>query len=391
MIRLLFLIILLAGSVIVGIALNHDPGEVLISTQRWRVEAPLWISVLLLISTCFILYFLFSLLRCLFTIPSSLKEWYRRHQQFRAQAMTREGLIEFSEGYWKSAQAHLIKALPNTDIPLFNYLTAARAAQELGQLQLRDHYLRLAQQIEPNANIAVKLTQAQLQITSQQWEQALATLQHLHELAPKHPYVLKLLIQLYETVKDWAALLRLLPSLKKYGAQSSQQLESLHRRFSLGFFLEQCKHPNHLEGIDAAFKKLPKTYQQDIDFLIPYCENLTERQEWQLANQLIKQSLTHTINDSLLLLYTELPVEDDKLTFVKKLLKSYPHSANLHYCLGRFSLNTHLFGQAKLHFEQALIIDPKPHLYFYLGATLEKLGAHQEAAASYKQGLTKIL
>ena len=123
---------------------------------------------------------------------------------------TRKGLIEYSEGYWQKAKNHLIQALPNTDTPLLNYLTAARAAQKMGDSQLRDHYLREAQQSMPEAKIAVELTQAQLQLANHQWEQALATLRHLHDLAPQHPYVLKLLMNLYKEVRDWPQLIAIL-------------------------------------------------------------------------------------------------------------------------------------------------------------------------------------
>ena len=109
----------------------------------------------------------------------------------------------------------MIQALPNTDTPLLNYLTAARAAQKMGDSKLRDHYLREAQHSMPDAKIAVELTQAQLQLANNQWEQALATLRHLHDLAPHHPYVLKLLMNLYKEIRDWPQLIAILPDLRK--------------------------------------------------------------------------------------------------------------------------------------------------------------------------------
>lgn len=148
-------------------------------------------------------------------MPGMVNKWHSRRLAQKAQATTRKGLIEYSEGYWQKAKNHLIQALPNTDTPLLNYLTAARAAQKMGDSKLRDHYLREAQQSMPEAKIAVELTQAQLQLANHQWEQALATLKHLQDLAPRHPYVLKLLMNLYEEIKDWQQLIALLPDLKR--------------------------------------------------------------------------------------------------------------------------------------------------------------------------------
>src|SRR5690606_25675395 len=204
------------GSVYLGIQLNYDPGYVLIAINHWTVETTLWVAVcgllLLYILTHLVLQFSHKIART----PRAVNKWNSRRLAHKAQATTRKGLIEYSEGYWQKAKTHLIQALPNTDTPLLNYLTAARAAQKMGDSQLRDHYLREAQQSMPEAKIAVELTQAQLQLANHQWEQALATLRHLQDLAPRHPYVLKLLMDLYKEVRDWPQLIALLPDLKKY-------------------------------------------------------------------------------------------------------------------------------------------------------------------------------
>lgn len=124
---------------------------------------------------------------------------------------------------------HLIQALPNSDTPLLNYLTAARAAQNMGDNQLRDNFLREAQQSMPEAKIAVELTQAELQLSNHQWEQALATLKHLHAIAPRHPYVLMLMMRLYQEVKDWPQLIALLPNLKSIKSLINNNLSEYNK------------------------------------------------------------------------------------------------------------------------------------------------------------------
>lgn len=76
----------------------------------------------------------------------------------------------------------------------------------------------------PEAKIAVELTQAELQLANHQWEQALATLKHLQDIAPRHPYVLKLIMQLYQEVKDWPQLITILPDLKSIGLLINKNL-----------------------------------------------------------------------------------------------------------------------------------------------------------------------
>jgi HemY protein len=390
MMRSLFILILLFAATILGLSLEKDPGYVLISTKTWSVETTFWIAVLILILSFFLFHLACLAIRFLINLPANFKKWHIKHQQHQAQAKTHRGLIEFSEGYWQSAKKHLIEALPHTDIPLFNYLTAARSAQELNQTQLRDNFLREAQQTEPQAKIAVKLTQAQLQIASQQWEQALATLQHLHELTPKHPYVLKLLTQLYETVKDWSALIKLLPAIKRYSTFTSQQFEVTQRHIYFEAFQELCKQSKDLESVQKFFKALPKSLQQDQGVLLIYCKFLCAQDQWPQANIILKQALNKQLHEALITLYAQLPIEEDKLMFAKGLLKIHPHSASVHTLLGQLNFQTRLFGQAKLHFQESLSIHPDPKVYFYLGETLEALDLPNEAYKTFKKGLQEI-
>ena len=68
---------------------------------------------------------------------------------------------------------------------------------------------------QKGADIAVGVVQAELQLDADQKEQALATLQHLREVSPKHPYVLQLLQNLYSEMNQWQGRARCLTRSKK--------------------------------------------------------------------------------------------------------------------------------------------------------------------------------
>ncbi len=72
-----------------------------------------------------------------------------------------------------------------------------------------------ASKADPSADIAVGLTQAQLQLDAKQLEQALATPQSLHHQQPKHPHVLLLLAKTHAAVGDWNSAGDLLPLIKR--------------------------------------------------------------------------------------------------------------------------------------------------------------------------------
>ena len=386
MIRALLIFILLLGSVWLGIQLQHDPGYLLVAINHWTIETTVWVAIIALVLIFIILHTILLLLHWIVHLPTSWGNWLAKRRIQHAQAKTRQGLIEFSEGHWLQAKNHLIKALPDTETPLLNYLTAARAAQEMGDSKLRDDYLREAQQSMPEATIAVELTQAQLQLANQQWEQALATLRHLQDLAPHHPYVLKLLMHLYEEVKDWPQLIALLPELKRKQIVSEKTYQRLQQHAYLQALLDLIKL-DQSQALKEFIDALPKNLIHNAGLMTAYTRYLLSKQDNTQAEFLLRRCLRKQFNDQLIDIYGLLKDKDAQLSFAESLLKEQPHSAALFLCLGRLSKTQNLWGKAKLYFEQSIEFGATPAAYLELGKLLEQLSDQAGACTAYQQGL----
>lgn len=389
MIRLLLFFFLLLGSVFLGVSLGKDPGYVLISVNHWTIESTLLVSLLIVAIAFLLIHTLLILLRQTTQVSSNYRHWKTARRTQRAQAITRKGLIEFSEGYWSSARRHLLKALPDTDTPLLNYLTAARAAQEMGENQLRDDYLREAQQSVPDAKIAVELTQAQLQLANQQWEQALATLRHLQDMAPHHPYVLKLLMHLYQEVRDWPQLLGLLPDLKKNRVIDDAEFESL-RRHAYRQAMSDLARQSQAEALTNMVQTLPKSLQYDADLMACYSDFLIRNQQMERAEAVLSRCLRRQYSDELITLYGHLNGDEKQLLFAESLLKKQTDSAMLYLCLARLNMKNSLWGKAKTCFEKSLALKETPQAYAELGQLHEQFGEQDKACQAYRQGLALI-
>lgn len=386
MIRVLIAFIVLLGSVFLGIQLNYDPGYVLIAINHWTIETTLWVAIFGLLFLFLLTHIVLQFCHRIAKTPGAINKWNSRRLAQKAQATTRRGLIEYSEGYWQKAKNHLIQALPNTDTPLLNYLTAARAAQKMGDSQLRDHYLREAQQSMPEAKIAVELTQAQLQLANHQWEQALATLRHLQDLAPRHPYVLKLLMNLYEEVRDWPQLITLLPDLKRYNVISDKAFEQLQQNTYLQAMIDFAKQ-NQTEAITKLFHSLPKSLINNPAIIAEYVRFLGKNHDETQAEIILRRCLRKEFHSELVNLYGLLACNDNQLTFAESLLKKNPHSAALFLCLGRLSIAQHLWGKAKQYLEQSNELNPTPAAFKELGKLYEKLNEPFLACDSFSKGL----
>lgn len=386
MIRTLCIFLVLFAAVLLGVELHNDPGYVLISVNHWTIESTLWVALFAVLLLFIVLYMLLQLMHKLSRAPHAIQQWNARRLAQKAQAITRQGLIEYSEGYWQKAKTHLIQALPNTDTPLLNYLTAARAAQKMGESQLRDHYLREAQQSMPEAKIAVELTQAQLQLANQQWEQALATLRHLQDLAPRHPYVLKLLMKLYQQVRDWPQLLTLLPDLKRNNVVSLQEFQALELNTHLQA-MSDLEKQNQPAAVNTLFHQMPKNLRTNPEVIYAYARFLLRTKDYKSAEELLRRSIRKEFTPAFIELYSLLPGTAQQLAFTESLLKKQPHSAALFLSLGRQCIAQHLWGNAKNYLEQSIQLDPSPIAYHELGTLYERLNEPLMACERYKKGL----
>lgn len=390
MMRALFIFLLLLLSVGLGVQLHRDPGYLLIAINHWTIETTLWVAIVGLILLFLFFHTLLVLMKWVGHIPSAWHNHRTQHRIERAQAKTKKGLIEFSEGHWLKAKKYLISALPNTDTPLLNYLTAARAAQEMGDSKLRDNYLREAQQSMPEARIAVELTQAQLQLSEKQWEQALATLKHLQDLAPNHPYVLKLLLHLYQEVKDWRQLMALLPQLKQNQVLSRADFNALQQQVYLQTLLEMTQE-NQTEAIQEFMDSLPKALRHDPCLMAAYCRYQLRTHNSGKVERLLREFLRKQFHEELIALYGQIEGDKAQLSFAESLLKEHPDSPALLLCLGRLSFTNHLWGKAKAYFEASIECAATPEAFAALGKLFEQLDDPANACTAYRKGLLLAL
>ena len=222
-------LVLLAGTA-VALLLQKDPGYVMLAVGAYTVEMSLALLIVAIAAGFTLLYLGIRLTVRVVGLPSQVRAWQQQRGTRQAQRSTTRGLLEVAEGNWKAAEKHLIHHAENSETPLLNYLAAARAAQSLGAHERRDSYIRLAHESMPSADVAVSLTQAELQLAHNQLEQALATLKHLRSIAPQHTYVLRLLKRLYEQLGDWEHLRELMPELRKRKVEDADSLRALEIR-----------------------------------------------------------------------------------------------------------------------------------------------------------------
>ena len=383
-----FWLVMLAGAA-VGVVVSHDSGHVLISVGHWTIEMSLARLVLLIVLLFGGLYFLIRLAVRTRRLPRDLRTWKQQRGMHKArEAMTR-GLLEMSEGNWRAAERRLVRYADRSETPLLNYLAAARAAQLQGAHDRRDAYIRRAHEHMPSADVAVSLTQAELQLADQQLEQALATLRRLRQMAPCHTYVLRLLHRLYEQLGDWEHLLELIPELQRRKVIPARELRALeiktHRKLLENAFLS--KDPKDL---DRSWTTVPKTIRNEPRLAGDYAGHLQERGRDEEAERLLREALKLSWDPHLVEIYglLDCPKPGRQLARLEKFLKDHPDDPVLLLTLSRLSMRAQLWGKARAYLEASVAHNGPIDAYRELARLLEHMGEEAEALQIYRKALT---
>ena len=367
--------------------LLEDKGYVLFNFRGYIVETTVPILVVALV----LLYVIVRILMRVLRAPRKLGQAASRMQQKKAAGRFTQGLIEIAEGNWSSGEKLLTKGVGRSDTPLLNYLSAARAAQLQGEYERRDKWLMLAYKETPAATKAVLLTQAELQLAREQYEEALATLRKLDEQAPNHQQSLTLQARIYDALKDWENLGELLPRLKKRGAMEAGELQSLSLRVH-SHNLDEAGASADSEKLEKAWQSVPKELRKEPKLLAHYVDGLVHCGQHGSAEQLIYKSLKQQWNDELILKYGELEGGDaaKQLQRAESWLRQRGEDPDLLLTAARLCLRNQLWGKARSYLETSLAIKPRPEAYQVYGRLLEHMGEADSAADAFRLGLSML-
>ncbi|MEX0607715.1 MAG: hypothetical protein WD138_06750, partial [Halofilum sp. (in: g-proteobacteria)] len=242
----------------------------------------------------------------------------------------------------------------------------------------------------PEADVAVSLTQAELQLAHHQTEHALATLTRLRSLAPQHTYVMKLLARLYVELEDWERLSDLLPELRRRKVFNAERLERLERATALGR-IDQAGADE--QALATVWESLSRTTRGDGAVLHAHVQQLLRAGAHELAERRLRQHLGRQWDETLVRDYGLVQLEDParQLDQAETWLRDHGRSPMLLLTLGRLSVRNQLWGKARIYFESSIGSQPHAEAYFELAALLDQLSEPEAAREQYQAGLSLAL
>ena len=374
----LIVVLTLAFGAVAANFLLQDNGYVLINFHGYALETSAPILAFLLV----LLYLAVRLLTRIFQAPRQIRETTSRSRARRAARQITRGYIEVAEGNFAKGEKLLTRDVRESETPLLNYLAAARAAQLQDNMERRDSWLTMADEQEPGAASVVLLTRAELQISNNELEAALATLQQLRELSPRNAEALKLLAELYWIQKDWQELVAILPKVTKRAHVPADVL----KKWTVDAYtaLLGGETPRkYWKAVPRDLRKHPRLIQAHIDACIS-SGNMAA------AEAAISKALANEWDESLILRYGDLEVEDiaAHLRRTEAWLKHRPDDPALLLTAGRLCIRNQLWGKARSYLDSSLSIRPSPAAYYELGQLMLDVGEQKAASDAFQNGLS---
>lgn len=416
--KLLSIICIIFLAVFLGLFLKDAPGYVLLSYKTLIVEVSLWTSIIILILGFLLTHKIINFLKLLIHLPAHISLWLYNRKQAKTYNKMSQGLLRLAEGNFKEALRLLSSSAKYQKKPLINYLTAAKAAQELDDTNKRDEFLRLAFECSPKSGLSIGLMQANLQFDNHEYEAALATLKNLEQKYGNNKVILRQLLKCYLNVKDWYNVIKLIPDLKRYKIFSDQEIVDYEVRAAR----------KYLDGLHKNTQILSKSYGQVIEQIDTfYYRELSRsaKSNYQVIKAYInchvqffgsgKNSLNHDdyldlINTLLFLieknihhdtteeelkelfdLFGDVAFHEQHIKRLEKQLKYHEYNINLLYNLGKLAIKLENFDKAFQYLNQAQKLSPEnKKVQHYIAFVLLKQGNLQQGFEVFKQSLNTV-
>lgn len=392
---ILFIILLLGLAAWVLYSAPEDGGYLLIAFGSKTIEMSLWFAALVGLFVGFLLWLVWWFLSGSVSVVKNFGEIVTFGGRGRAQKRTVSGLIDFIEGNWHQAHKKLLRAAPKVDDPIINYLAAARSAFALGNMEEARRVLALAADTAPESELAVALTQAQIELHSEQYDQCLTTLLRIQPQAPQNPLLLDLLRQVYLAQQDWDGLQNILERLRAFKLLSATEFEQLELQIYSAQLARGCDAAEHLVQneqlpcLKNAWAKMPPALQKKPALQRVYAQKLIAYFEDAEAEVFIRKALNKEWDSDLVYLYGRVRGADSRqqMRQAEDWFAAHPQDPMLLLTLGRLSMRNELWGKARDYFKESLRLQRHPEAYAELARLLESMGEHQRGADYYQLGL----
>ncbi|HEX7558865.1 MAG TPA: heme biosynthesis protein HemY [Usitatibacter sp.] len=374
------------AAVAVGIALfaRHSTGYVVIVSAPYRVELSLNLLVFLVLAGYLAFYTLARLISTLAGIPARVRAYRAERQSSKMRLALNDALLAFFQGRYASAEKSAATALVSDETKGVAAIIAARSAHELGRFSEREQFLDHAKGSAPDVDQARLTTLADLLVSQERYEEALAVLNDLSARDARNLRLLRLKLQAEQATRNWDEVLATVGALAKLGGLGPAEAATARRAAHLGNLNRKAQDAT---ALGAYWKQLPAEIRVD-----PAVAATAARYHLALggtseAQAIVEQALEREWSASLVALYGESSGSDalPQIERAEKWLREHARDPALLLALGKLCMRQGLWGKAQSYIEASLALEPTHDGHMTLAALMEHIGRPQEAILHFRR------
>ncbi len=243
--------------------------------------------------------------------------------------LTHQGLTRFEEGDHAGALVLLTRGARFSRSAAVNYLSAAHAADALGNSDQRETFLEQAEAAGCSVQ-AVRVASGRMAARRGEPEAIVAAL----ATVKFNPEVVKLLIDAHRALGQWDALEALLPEVKRHVTERLLEVQSA------ALFGRLRSPAGTPETLRAAWIAAPKSMRAEIDPIVAYASALSLAGAPDVAEKVLRKTLEAERIPALLGVYAGLEKADAKLRLkaVQGWLTKEPESPALLRAAGQIAV-----------------------------------------------------
>ena len=378
---LFWLLALFALAVGLSMAARFNDAYLLMVMPPYRVEVSLNLAVVALFAGFVLLYAALRGISLTLALPGRVREFRERRRQAKASAIFQEAVRLLFEGRFGHALKKAAEAHAAGEAPGLAALIAARAAQRMREPGKQEAWLDRATLDDARTEAARLMLEAEMYLDARRFEDAVAVLNRLQQIAGRHIAALRLELRAQQGCGNWDEVLRIARQLEKRDALAAE----VAREIKLKAHRENiAQRRGDAAQLRAYFARVPDN-ETGPRLAQAVASALNALGAFEEARRVIENQLEREWDSALLALYGDADGDAPaRLGRAEAWLQKHPREATLLVVLGRLCMQQQLWGKAQSYLDASLSVAPSREAYLALAALADELDRPDDANRHYR-------
>lgn len=378
---LFWLLVLFALAVGLSMAMRFNDAYVLVVLPPWRVEVSLNLALAAIAGAFLLLYGALRGISLTLSLPARVRAFRETRRKEKAASVFQDAVRLLFEGRFGHALRKAAEAHAAGEAPGLAALIAARAAQRMREPQKQEAWLDRATQDDARTEAARLMLEAEMHLDARRFEDAVAVLVRLQQVAGRHIAALRLELRAQQGAGNWAEVLRIARQLEKRDALPAEVAREVKTLAHCELVAQRAGDT----GLLLAYLREVPAHETSARLAREAARHLLVLGAHEAARRLIEDQLEREWDSDLAMRYGF--ADDDaggRIARAEGWLNQHPRDAALLVTLGRLCIQQQLWGKAQSYLEAALSIENSRDTRLLLAGLAEQLGRPEEANRHYR-------